>query len=82
MQRRNGYFPAQCVLELEDNGPGVQDADMPHLLERFWRASELPGCGGLGLGIVADIAQRHRGSVQARTRAPHGLVVRMVLPSE
>ena len=70
----------QCVLEVEDEGPGVQDADLPHLFERFWRASELPGGCGLGLAIVAEIAQRHGGSVQAHTRAPHGLVVRVVLP--
>ena len=70
----------ECVLEVEDEGPGVQDADLPHLFERFWRASELPGGCGLGLAIVAEIAQRHGGSVQAHTRTPPGLVVRVVLP--
>ena len=70
----------QCVLEVEDNGPGVQTADLPHLFERFWRASELPGGCGLGLAIVAEIAQRHGGSVQARAALPQGLVVRVVLP--
>ena len=68
------------MLELEDNGPSLQDADLPHLFERFWRASELPGGCGLDLAIVAEIAQRHGGSVQAHNRAPHGLVVRVVLP--
>lgn len=70
----------QCMLEVEDDGPGVQDSDLPHLFERFWRASELPGGCGLGLAIVAEIAQRHGGSVQAHTSAPHGLKVRVVLP--
>ena len=70
----------QCVLEVEDNGPGVQATDLPHLFERFWRASELPGGCGLGLAIVAEIAQRHGGSVQAFATKPQGLVVRVVLP--
>lgn len=69
----------RCVLEVEDNGAGVQDADLPHLFERFWRASELPGGCGLGLAIVAEIAQRHGGSVQAHTAQPQGLVVGVVL---
>ncbi len=70
----------QCVLEVEDNGPGVQATDRSHLFERFWRASELPGGCGLGLAIVAEIAQRHGGSVQAHAALPQGLVVRVVLP--
>jgi two-component system sensor histidine kinase TctE len=70
----------QCVLEVEDDGPGLQDADLPHLFERFWRASELPGGCGLGLAIVAEIAQRHGGGVEAHNRVPRGLVVRVVVP--
>ena len=69
-----------CVLEVEDNGPGVAAADLNHLFERFWRASEMPGGCGLGLAIVAEIAQRHGGSVQALSLAPQGLRVRLTLP--
>ncbi len=68
------------VLGAENNRPGVQAADLPHLFERFWRASELPGGCGLGLAIVAEIAQRHGGSVQAHAALPQGLVVRVVVP--
>ncbi|MFM6991317.1 MAG: sensor histidine kinase [Rhodoferax sp.] len=70
----------ECALEVEDNGPGVATADLEHLFERFWRASELPGGCGLGLAIVAEIAQRHGGSVQAHSVAPQGLLVRLTLP--
>jgi two-component system sensor histidine kinase TctE len=69
-----------ATLSVNDNGPGLSPDDMSHAFERFWRASTLPGGCGLGLAIVAEIAQRHGGSVQAHTRAPHGLVVRVVLP--
>ena len=68
------------VLEVEDNGPGVAPADLDHVFERFWRASELPGGCGLGLAIVAEIAQRLGGSVQALSLAPQGLLVRLRLP--
>ena len=72
--------PGQAVMEVEDNGPGVSEASLPQMFERFWRASEQPGGCGLGLSIVAEIALRHGGSATAQTAAPQGLCVRIGLP--
>jgi two-component system sensor histidine kinase TctE len=69
-----------CVLEVEDNGPGLSPQDLTRVFERFWRASDLPGGCGLGLAIVAEIAQRHGGRAQAHGQTPQGLVLRLVLP--
>ena len=52
-------------IEVSDAGPGPDPAAHDRLFERFWRApeaSERPG-SGLGLSIVAAIAERHRGSI-------------------
>ena len=68
-----------CLLEVEDDGPGLAEPERTHVFERFWRASELPGGCGLGLSIVAEIAQRHGGSVVALPTHPHGLTVRLQL---
>lgn len=68
------------VLEVEDNGPGLSEADTQRVFERFWRASELPGGCGLGLAIVAEIAQRHKGVAEAARLSPRGLRVSVVLP--
>ena len=68
------------MLEVEDNGPGLSAAELAHVFERFWRASELPGGCGLGLAIVQEIAQRHGGTVQVANVLPRGLRVRMSLP--
>jgi two-component system sensor histidine kinase TctE len=54
--------------------------DLERVFERFWRASELPGGCGLGLAIVAEIAQRHGGNAAAATVVPHGLRIRLSLP--
>jgi two-component system, OmpR family, sensor histidine kinase TctE len=70
----------QCVLEVEDNGPGLTREDREHVFERFWRASELPGGCGLGLSIVAEIALRHRGRVESHSSLPHGLTISLQLP--
>ena len=61
-------------LTVTDEGPGVAEADMPLIFERFYRASDartMPG-SGLGLSIVRQAAERHGGSVRAANRQPHG----------
>ncbi|AHH94098.1 HAMP domain-containing sensor histidine kinase [Kutzneria albida] len=61
------------LIEVADSGPGIAEADLPHVFERFYRSSEartLPG-SGLGLAIVAQAVHRHGGTVFAG-RAPEG----------
>jgi two-component system sensor histidine kinase MprB len=55
------------VVTVDDEGSGIPDPDLPHVFERFYRSAEsrsMPG-SGLGLSIVAQVAQRHAGSVEA-----------------
>jgi two-component system sensor histidine kinase TctE len=66
-------------LLVEDNGPGLSEADMAHVFQRFWRASELPGGCGLGLAIVSEIARRHGGEATAENMQPHGLRITLNL---
>jgi len=61
------------VLTVADQGPGISDADLPHVFDRFYRSEEArakPG-SGLGLSIVAQAVARHGGSVTAG-RSPGG----------
>ncbi|MBC7681996.1 MAG: sensor histidine kinase, partial [Ferruginibacter sp.] len=76
VQRLQGF----AVVEVEDNGPGLQEADVPRVFERFWRASQLPGGCGLGLAIVQEITLRHGGNAVVVNVAPQGLRVRLSLP--
>jgi signal transduction histidine kinase len=56
-------------LVVEDEGPGVDEAHLEAIFERFWRAPGAPAGGtGLGLAIGRWIAERHGGSVQAERR--------------
>jgi two-component system, OmpR family, sensor histidine kinase TctE len=70
----------QVVLEVADNGPGLSEHELPHVFERFWRASDVPGGCGLGLAIVAEIAQRHGGQARVLAAQPQGLRVQLCLP--
>lgn len=69
------------VLVVDDQGPGIAEADRERVFDRFWRAEEsrsMPG-SGLGLSIVRQVAERHSGTVHAEA-APGGgarLVLRL-----
>jgi two-component system, OmpR family, sensor histidine kinase MprB len=50
-------------LTVRDHGPGIDEADLPHVFDRFYRAPAargLPG-SGLGLAIVRQVAEAHGG---------------------
>ena len=52
-------------VSVSDDGPGIARADLPHIFERFYRASDargMPGAG-LGLAIVGSVAQANKGTV-------------------
>lgn len=67
---RVGPEANRSLLEVVDDGPGVQPEDMPHVFDRFWRSPTAPAGGtGLGLAIASWIVERHRGSI-AVDRAP------------
>lgn len=68
-----------AVLEVEDNGPGLTEAERLQVFERFVRASHTAGGVGLGLAIVREIAQRHGGDAQLLAAQPRGLVARLHL---
>jgi len=61
------------VLAVEDDGPGIDEADRPHIFDRFYRSEEsraMPG-SGLGLAIVRQVMDRHGGQI-AIGEAPSG----------
>jgi signal transduction histidine kinase len=77
--RREG---GTALLDVQDDGRGVTPEDMPHLFERFWRASGAPTGGtGLGLAIAKWIVDRHQGSIEVTNRQGGGAQFRVRLPS-
>jgi two-component system sensor histidine kinase MprB len=74
---------AAGVVTVTDSGPGINDTDIDHVFERFYRSPEArstPG-SGLGLSIVAQIIKDHNGVVFANNRsAGTGAMVGFSLP--
>ena len=55
------------AIVVRDHGPSIDEADLPYVFDRFYRASSargLPG-SGLGLAIVRQVAEAHGGEVVA-----------------
>ena len=57
-------------LAVGDDGPGIDDVDLPYVFERLYMANATPAVkesgGGLGLAIVRDLTERMGGVVEAR----------------
>lgn len=61
----------EIVFWVQDQGAGIRAEDLPHVFERFWHGDTRKGGGtGLGLTIVKDIIEMHRGHVHIDS-TPH-----------
>ncbi|MCU4118963.1 sensor histidine kinase [Variovorax sp. N23] len=82
-QATEGSELARMVyLEVSDDGPGVPAEEREAIFERFHRVAGTPVRGsGIGLSLVANIAESHNATVQTETGLEdRGLMVRVVFP--
>ena len=79
VQREDGGV----VLRVVDDGAGVDQADLPRLFERFYRAdrSRASRGTGLGLAIVKHVVASAGGTVEANGGRGLGLEIRCLFPS-
>jgi two-component system OmpR family sensor kinase len=81
---RVGTKDGRAVLEVEDHGPGMSEEDAERAFERFYRSdqarSHARGGAGLGLSIVAAIAQAHGGQATVTSQPGQGATFRVELP--
>ncbi|HZK89951.1 MAG TPA: ATP-binding protein [Stellaceae bacterium] len=70
------------AISISDRGPGVPAADREQIFRRFWRRDRRrQGSAGLGLSIVAGIAERHGARVSVAERAGGGAVFKLSFPA-
>ena len=75
----------ELVISVTDDGIGIDDADLPHVFDRFYRTdrSRSRGIGGTGLGlaITRAIVEAHGGTIAVASDGPgEGVTVTIRLP--
>lgn len=75
---------ANIRVTIRDNGIGIAEKDLPHIFDRFFRASrkspERIEGSGLGLSIVKAIIEMHHGAIWAESALGEGSVFIFTLP--
>ena len=70
-------------VEIEDNGRGIAQKDLPYVFERFFRAdasrNSATGGSGIGLSIVKKIVEDHGGKIWATSKESVGTVMYFVI---
>jgi len=70
-------------IDVMDPGPGVPDADLGLIFNRFWREEKsrarTTGGSGLGLAIARQLVESQGGTIRAFNRAAGGLLIRITL---
>ena len=76
LSRPNGLV----VIQVRDNGAGVQNDKLDSIFEPFVRASSDRSGAGLGLAIARQAVHANRGTIRALNRLEGGLLIEVSLP--
>ena len=74
------------IITLDDNGVGIEDNDLPHVFERFYRVNKartldtITAGNGLGLSITKAIIEQHGGTISIDSEFGIGTTVTIALP--
>ncbi|CAM3878986.1 ATP-binding protein [Mesobacillus zeae] len=71
-------------FEVQDQGPGIPEEDLPFLFERFYKGDKSRTRGrsgtGLGLAIAKNIVDAHKGRMSVKSKLGHGTTFSFFIP--
>ncbi len=90
MGRQNGFINIRIKdvgdfiqIEIEDNGRGIAQKDIPYIFDRFYRGdasrNSATGGSGIGLSIVRKIIEDHGGKIWATSKEGTGTIMYFVI---
>ena len=78
---------AWILFSIEDTGCGIAPEELPHIFERYYSGTALPGSGasrhtssGIGLTIAKEVVEQHGGSIQVSSEPGKGSLFTVRLP--
>lgn len=90
MNKSNGFINIRIKdvgdfiqVEMEDNGKGIAQRDLPYIFDRFYRTdssrNSATGGSGIGLSIVKKIVEDHGGKIWASSKENTGTIMYFVI---
>ena len=90
MNKANGFINVRIKdvgdfiqVEIEDNGRGIPQKDLPYIFDRFYRGdvsrNSATGGSGIGLSIVKKIIEDHGGKIWATSKEDTGTIMYFVI---
>lgn len=77
---RNSETPTTLVLEVQDDGEGISEQNLPRVMDPFFTTKPIGAGSGLGLAITKRVMYDHDGDVEVASRKGEGTTVRLVFP--
>jgi two-component system, OmpR family, sensor histidine kinase BaeS len=74
-----GATPHGVELRVVDTGPGIAEAELPRIFDRFYKGAGSTG-SGLGLTIARNLVEAHGGTIRAESRPGAGTTMIFSLP--
>ena len=68
------------VITVRDYGPGVPEAELPFVKQKFYKGSSKARGSGIGLAVCEEIIRLHEGSFEIDNAEGGGCVVTITLP--
>lgn len=70
----------QLIIDVEDNGIGIPEEDLPNIVEKFYKGKHSKSHSGIGLSICDEIVKLHDGKITIDSEVDKGTRIKVFLP--